>query len=95
MPDLEHRDADRCAVPVPPSRPRATATTRPRPPQSPKVDTVDLNPAFCPGAPVCQAVVDGRWCGATTTTTPRGYAVARRDQAWNILKDALPGTTGR
>ena len=52
-------------------------------------------PGLLPGAPVCDAVVDDQVVWRDDHHLTARYAVARRDQAWHILKDALPGTDQR
>jgi peptidoglycan/LPS O-acetylase OafA/YrhL len=81
-------DPSRCAVPMPvqPSRTDAfyiTAAT-----ESPAVSVVDFNPAFCPGAPVCQPIVDGQvvWLNAQHVTP--AFAASREAQAWTLLSRA-------
>ena len=53
--------------------------------QSPKIETVDLNPAFCPGAPVCQAVVGDKIVWRDDHHYTASYAISRRQEVWKIL----------
>ena len=87
--------ASRCAVRVPRAASRTDGYYVTAAARSPRVATLDLNPAFCPGAPVCDAVVDDQVVWRDDHHLTARYAVARRDQAWHILTDALPGTTER
>lgn len=56
--------------------------------------TVNLNPAFCPTAPVCPPVYKGQivWRDAHHLTAH--FAEKRRDAAWKLIKDsgALPAS---
>ena len=51
-------DPARCAVPVPLGKGVTDGLSLTEAAVSPRVDTLDLNPAFCPDAPICLPVVD-------------------------------------
>ncbi|HET7530803.1 MAG TPA: acyltransferase family protein, partial [Mycobacteriales bacterium] len=53
---------------------------------SPKVDTVDLNPAFCPAAPLCSPVVDGQVVWRDDHHVAAVFAIHQREQVWRILR---------
>lgn len=53
---------------------------------SARIDTVDLNPAFCPDAPVCRPVVDHEVVWRDDHHVTARYAVARREAVWKILQ---------
>lgn len=63
--------------------------------QSSSVFTVNLNPAFCPGAPVCAPVVDGQVVWRDDHHLTSGYAARRRDEIWQLIQQtgvlSLPG----
>lgn len=79
-------DPQECAVPVP-TRVSATdgyyltAAT-----ENDNFYSVDLNPAFCPSAPLCQPVVDGEvvWRDREHLTPP--FATHRADKAWKLIE---------
>ena len=52
----------------------------------PDVFTVDLNPAFCPSAPVCHPVVDGRIVWRDRQHLTPGFAASRRDEVWRLIR---------
>jgi hypothetical protein len=56
--------------------------------RSPKVDVLDLNPAFCPSAPVCLPVVDDVIVWRDDHHVTATYATSRRDAVWKILEKA-------
>ena len=81
-------DANRCAVPVPLEHAVSDGFYEAAAAESKKIDTVDLNPAFCPGAPICQAVVDGRIVWRDDHHYAAQYAVSRRQEVWKILTNS-------
>lgn len=54
--------------------------------QNPSVVPVDLNPAFCPNAPVCLPIVGGQVVWQDDHHYTASYAVARRQEVWKILQ---------
>jgi peptidoglycan/LPS O-acetylase OafA/YrhL len=81
-------DASRCAVPVPLARSVSDGFYETAAVRSPRIDTVDLNPAFCPGAPVCQAVVGDKIVWRDDHHYTASYAISRRQEVWKILTDS-------
>jgi hypothetical protein len=81
-------DASRCAVPVPLARSVSDGFYETADVRSPRIDTVDLNPAFCPGAPVCQAVVGDKIVWRDDHHYTASYAISRRQEVWKILTDS-------
>jgi hypothetical protein len=80
------QDTRQCAVPVPLAESVSDGFFQAFAAESGgKILPVDLNPAFCPGAPVCEPIVNGRvvWRDDHHLTTT--YALARRDKVWDIL----------
>ena len=53
---------------------------------SPRVDTLDLNPAFCPDAPICLPVVGDEVVWRDDHHVTARYAESRREQVWRILQ---------
>jgi hypothetical protein len=53
---------------------------------SSKVDTVDLNPAFCPAEPLCSPVVDGQVVWRDDHHVAAVFAIHQREQVWRILR---------
>ncbi len=80
------RRAGRCAVPVPLGVTPSDGYNAAAAARSPKVETVDLNPAFCPTAPVCHAVADGKVVYRDDHHFTARYGLSRRDQVWRILR---------
>jgi peptidoglycan/LPS O-acetylase OafA/YrhL len=87
--------ANRCAVPVPMDVSPSDGYYVTAAAGSRRVATLNLNPAFCPSAPVCAPVVDGDVVWRDDHHVTARYGVARREQVWRILKDAIPGTAER
>ena len=88
-------DAARCAVPVTTGGESVTdGLSLTEAATSPKVDTLDLNPAFCPDAPICLPVVDDEVVWRDDHHVTARYAESRRRQVWQILQDtgALGGS---
>ena len=54
--------------------------------RSTRVDTVDLNPAFCPDAPVCLPVVGDQVVWRDDHHVTASYATSRRDVVWRVLR---------
>jgi hypothetical protein len=78
-----------CAVPVPLGTSPTDAFYIAAAAEDPALHTVDLNPAFCPGAPVCQPVVGGEIVWRDDHHVTAQYAVSRRDQVWKLLRAIL------
>lgn len=74
-----------CAVPVPMSPSTADGFFITEAAQSDRISTVNLNPAFCPGAPVCQPIVGDQVVWRDDHHYTASYGLARRDQVWKIL----------
>lgn len=55
--------------------------------QNPRVHTLDLNPVFCPTAPVCSPVAHGQSVWRDDHHYSLGYAMDRREQVWQALRD--------
>ena len=53
-----------------------------------RVDTLDLNPAFCPDAPICLPVVGDEVVWRDDHHVTARYAESRREQVWRILQDS-------
>jgi peptidoglycan/LPS O-acetylase OafA/YrhL len=87
-------DPARCSVPAPPGVSTSDVLVRRLAARSDDVRPVDLNPAFCPGAPVCLPVVDDEVVWRDDHHVTASYAVARRDEVWDILlrSGAFPGS---
>ena len=49
------------------------------------VYTVNLNPAFCPDAPLCQPVVDGRIVWRDHEHLTPGFTTSRKDKVWRLI----------
>jgi peptidoglycan/LPS O-acetylase OafA/YrhL len=82
------QDADRCAVPVTAGESVTDGLSVTEAATSRKVDTLDLNPAFCPDAPVCLPVVDDEVVWRDDHHVTAQYAESRRRQVWRILRDS-------
>jgi hypothetical protein len=54
--------------------------------ESDHVYTVDLNPAFCPAAPVCHPVVDGEVVWRDKHHLAPTYAQKQRKEAWRLIR---------
>ena len=75
-----------CAVPVPLEKSPTDAFYISRAREEAQLDTIDLNRAFCPGAPLCQPVVNGEVVWRDNHHVTATYAEARREQVWRILE---------
>ncbi len=53
--------------------------------QDPRVHTLDLNPIFCPTAPVCLPVRDGKVVFRDDHHYTVDYAMSQREQVWKAL----------
>ena len=80
------QDPNACAVPVPVGGTQSDGFAQTEAARSPKVDVLDLNPAFCPDAPVCLPVVDGTIVWRDDHHVTATYATSRRDAVWKILE---------
>ncbi|HYH35105.1 MAG TPA: acyltransferase family protein [Nocardioides sp.] len=79
-------DASRCAVPVPLGGSVTDGFARTEGALSSRIDPLDLNPAFCPDAPVCLPVVGDEVVWRDDHHVTASYAVSRRDAVWEILR---------
>ena len=79
-------DASRCSVPAPPGLATSDLLVHALADRLSGVAPVDLNPAFCPGAPVCLPVVDDEVVWRDDHHVTAAYAVSRRDVVWDILQ---------
>jgi peptidoglycan/LPS O-acetylase OafA/YrhL len=82
------QDPNECAVPVPVGGTESDGFAQTEAARSPKVDVLDLNPAFCPSAPVCLPVVDDVIVWRDDHHVTATYATSRRDAVWKILEKA-------
>ena len=80
------RRAAMCAVPVPLGVTPSDGYNLAAAARSPKVDTLDLNGAFCPTAPVCHAVAGGEVVYRDDHHFTARYGLARREQVWRLLR---------
>ncbi len=78
-------DASRCAVPVPTVAPASDGYFAAAAAASPKVWTVNFTPALCPGAPICEPVVDGDIVWRDDHHVTATYARHREEQVWRLL----------
>jgi hypothetical protein len=90
-------DASRCAVPVPTVAPASDGYYQAAAAASSKVWTVNLNPAFCPDAPVCEPVVDGDIVWRDDHHVTATFARHREPEVWDLITatgvlDGLGGT---
>ena len=79
-------DASRCAVPAPVGGSPTDGFYQTEAARSKQVETLDLNPAFCPNAPVCLPVVGQEVVWRDNHHVTARYAVSRREAAWRILQ---------
>ena len=80
-------DPSRCSVEDPPGIATSDLLVHRLAARRSGVQPVDLNPAFCPGAPVCLPVVEDQVVWRDDHHVTAGYAVSRRDQVWQILQE--------
>ena len=78
-------DPARCSVPAPPGVAGSDLLVHRLAGRIPGVQPVDLDPAFCPGAPVCLPVVDDEVVWRDDHHVTASYAVSRRDVVWDLL----------
>jgi hypothetical protein len=79
-------DPGQCAVPVPLGTSPTDALLIAEAAREPGLYTVDLNPALCPSAPLCQAVVDGEIVWRDDHHVTARFAAARREQVWRLIQ---------
>jgi peptidoglycan/LPS O-acetylase OafA/YrhL len=79
-------DPGQCAVPVPFGTSPTDALLIAEAAREPALYTVDLNPALCPSAPLCQAVVDGEIVWRDDHHVTARFAAARREQVWTLIR---------
>ena len=78
-------DPAACVVPVPVGGTQSDGFAQTEAARSPKVDVLDLNPAFCPDAPVCLPVVGDVVVWRDDHHVTATYDTSRRDAVWKIL----------
>ena len=85
---LPHPEADpgRCAVPVPLGEGVTDGLSLTEAAVSPRVDTLDLNPAFCPDAPIC--LPGGRRRGGVARRPPRHRPLRREPSRAGVADPA-------
>ena len=81
-------DPRSCAVSLPLGTNPTDASYVTESARSDNVSTVDFNPAFCPGAPVCQAVVDDEVVWLNSQHLRPEYAATRAGKAWKLIKES-------
>jgi peptidoglycan/LPS O-acetylase OafA/YrhL len=74
-----------CVVPVPVGGTASDGFAQTEATRSPKVGVLDLNPAFCPDAPICLPVVGNEVVWRDDHHVTATYATSRRDAVWKIL----------
>jgi peptidoglycan/LPS O-acetylase OafA/YrhL len=79
-------DPNDCVVPVPIGGTPSDGFAQTEAARSPKVEVLDLNPAFCPDAPVCLPVVGDEVVWRDDHHVTATYATSRREVVWQILK---------
>ena len=80
-------DPNDCVVPVPVGGTESDGFAQTEAARSPKVDILDLNPAFCPNAPVCLPVVGDEVVWRDDHHVTATYAISRRRAVWKILTE--------
>jgi hypothetical protein len=78
-------DAARCVVPVPVGMTRSDGYYLTAAAASPSISTVNLNPAFCPAAPLCQPVVDGQVVWRDDHHVTAAFASHREPEVWKLI----------
>ncbi len=78
-------DPNDCVVPVPVGGTESDGFAQTEAARSPKLDVLDLNPAFCPDAPVCLPVVGDEVVWRDDHHVTASYATSRREAVWKIL----------
>lgn len=79
-------DPGTCAVPVPLATSPTDAYLVNTALRERRIDTVDLNAAFCPDAPICQAVVGDEVVWRDDHHVTASYAVSRAEEVWKALR---------
>ncbi|HEX6246933.1 MAG TPA: acyltransferase family protein [Nocardioidaceae bacterium] len=79
-------DPSDCAVPVPLGTSPTDAFMVATAAREPDVFTIDLNPAFCPTAPMCQPVVDDHIVWRDDHHVTAKFAEARWKQVWKLIE---------
>jgi peptidoglycan/LPS O-acetylase OafA/YrhL len=87
-------DLSRCVVPVPSEPSTADAAYIADATEKDGLFSVDLNPAFCPAAPLCHPVVDGEVAWRDQLHFTPDFTRKRAGPVWSRIKDsgALQGT---
>lgn len=87
-------DATKCAAPVPTDTSAADAYYLTAATENDTYYSVNLNDAFCPGAPLCQPVVDGEVVWRDREHLTPQFAVSRAAEAWKLVRKSgvLDGT---
>lgn len=87
-------DIRECAAPVPTGTTAVDAFLLTEATQDDDFYEVDLNPAFCPSAPLCQPVVDDAVVWRDREHLTPVYAKSRADEVWKLVRRSgvLDGT---
>ncbi|MGZ5401256.1 MAG: acyltransferase family protein, partial [Nocardioides sp.] len=80
-------DPNDCVVPVPVGGTESDGLAQTEATRSPKIDVLDLNPAFCPDAPICLPVVGDEVVWRDDHHVTAAFATSRRDAVWKILAE--------
>ncbi len=80
-------DPNDCVVPVPVGGTESDSFAQTEAIRSSKVDVLDLNPAFCPDAPVCLPVVGDEVVWRDDHHVTATYATSRREAVWQLLNE--------
>ena len=82
---------EKCAVPLPFEQTVDDGVYKSLAPESPDWFSVNLNPALCPTAPMCRAVLDGEIVWRNSSHYTAEYAKSRRNEIWKLIRrsDAL------
>jgi SGNH domain (fused to AT3 domains) len=81
------KDAAACAFPTPTENRASDGFYITEAAQSQKRFTANLNPAFCPNKPVCDAVVDGAVVYRDRNHLTAEFAKKQRQQVWELLQE--------
>jgi hypothetical protein len=79
-------DPDKCVVPLPTRSGPTDRLYRAEAAAHADVFTTNLNPAFCPDAPRCEPVVDGRVVWRDHDHLTPGFAAGRKDRVWRLVE---------
>jgi peptidoglycan/LPS O-acetylase OafA/YrhL len=79
-------DPRKCAVPVPETNRPTDGFYLAAAAQDPDLYTVNLNPAFCPDAPVCMPVVNGQIVYRDRHHLTPEFADHQRDKVWRLVE---------